>query len=106
MKKGSKEPDSDAIAQTDASGWNADCAYGLVQSKRMKTDKEMIFHPMKVREGTLDDVPTHWDFEEMNFDEMEGKSGMGLPEPGRPPQPTDGGDDDGGDGGPQTEIPF
>ncbi len=58
------------IALSDAAGWNADLIYGLVRTDDMVKDKRMIQLSLKFREGEGEDVETHWDFDNMNFDEL------------------------------------
>lgn len=70
VKPGAKDPDIAGIAQTDASGWNADCAYALMQDADMKLQKRMMMQPMKVREGRMEPFESNWDFDCMDFTEL------------------------------------
>lgn len=71
--------DLSTVAQTDASGWNADVVYALIQTDDMKRDRVMQFKPLKVREGVGRVFESRWDYEEMNFSEIErqGEGGGG-----------------------------
>ena len=74
-----KSVKAEAIALTDVAGWNADLIFALIQTEEMKTNKEMIVKPLKVREGEGIEVRLHWDIGTMNFDEIGpvGKGGGG-----------------------------
>ncbi len=77
VKTGSKAAsmESEKIAQTDVAGWNADQIFALWQTKEMRADNRMGWHPMKVREGVGKDWETKWDLEAMNFAEVESAMG-------------------------------
>lgn len=79
VKSGSKAVSMSAekIAQTDASGWNADQIYALYQTTEMRSDKRMGFHPMKIREGFAEDWETKWDLDRMDFTEIPKDGGSG-----------------------------
>lgn len=63
------------IGLSDAFGQNADNLFFLYQTKDMKADREMGMKPAKLREAyTNNDILIHWDWEQMNFDEI-GKEG-------------------------------
>lgn len=62
----------DKIALSDAAGWNADLIYGLIQTEDMKQDQRMIFKPLKFREGSGEEVECWWNFDLMDFREVEG----------------------------------
>ena len=72
VKSGSKATSMglEKIAQTDASGWNADQVYALYQTEEMRSDKRMGFKPMKIREGFADDWEVTWDLDRMDFTEI------------------------------------
>ena len=59
------------IGLTDVAGWNADIVYALAQTKDMKRDKEMLFQPLKTREGVGNTVKVRWDLDLMEFPELE-----------------------------------
>jgi intein/homing endonuclease len=61
---------AEKIALSDNAGWNADLAYGLIQTPDMKKDRRLIQRPLKFREGDAEDIECWWDFETMNFDEL------------------------------------
>lgn len=65
-----KTVQADAIAMTDVAGWNADLIFGLIQTEEMKKNKRMVFKPLKVREGSSDEIECNWDFERMDFSEI------------------------------------
>lgn len=79
VKSGSKAGamSAEKIAQTDASGWNADQIYALYQTTEMRSDRRMGFHPMKVREGFAEDWETRWDLDRMDFSEIPKSGGSG-----------------------------
>jgi KaiC/GvpD/RAD55 family RecA-like ATPase len=79
VKSGSKAGamSVEKIAQTDASGWNADQVYALYQTKEMLSDRRMGFKPMKVREGFAEDWEVTWDLDRMDFTEIPKQSGQG-----------------------------
>jgi KaiC/GvpD/RAD55 family RecA-like ATPase len=65
-----KTVQSDSIALTDVAGWNADLIFGLIQTEDMRTNKVMAFKPLKVREGSGEDIECNWDFDSMDFSEI------------------------------------
>lgn len=75
-----KTVQADAIAMTDVAGWNADLIFGLIQTEEMKKNKRMVFKPLKVREGSSEEIECNWDFERMDFSEIPPSSipGMGV----------------------------
>jgi hypothetical protein len=77
VKTGSKASSMgvEKIAQTDASGWNADQVYAMWQTEEMRSDHRMGFHPMKVREGFASDWETRWDLDRMDFIEIPKQGG-------------------------------
>ena len=78
VKAGSKATaDAGNIALTDVAGWNADLAYGLIQSEDMKKDRRMIFKPLKVREGEGEEFEVNWDIDKVNFTELPKLGGGG-----------------------------
>jgi len=58
------------IGLTDVVGWNADLAFGLIQTEDMRTDKKMTVKPLKVREGVGKEATLEWDMETMDFREI------------------------------------
>lgn len=67
----------ESIALSDVGGWNADLIFGLIQTTEMREAKEMIFKPLKVREGEGKEVACRWDFEKMDFSELNDQGGGG-----------------------------
>jgi len=65
-----KTVQSDSIALTDVAGWNADLMFGLIQTEEMKQNKRMAFKPLKVREGSGEEIECNWDFTLMDFSEI------------------------------------
>lgn len=65
-----KTVQSDSIALTDVAGWNADLMFGLIQTEEMKQNKRMAFKPLKVREGSGEEIECNWDFDRMDFSEL------------------------------------
>jgi replicative DNA helicase len=61
----------ESIGLTDVAGWNSDIVYALVQTDEMKKDREMIFKPLKTREGIGAEVKVQWDLDRMEFPELE-----------------------------------
>lgn len=61
---------AESIALTDAAGWNADLVYGLIQTEEMRNNHEMKLKPLKIREGSSEEVNCNWNFETMDFSEM------------------------------------
>jgi replicative DNA helicase len=72
-----KTVDVSAIALSDVGAWNADLIYALIQDKDMKQEKRMMLKPLKVREGSGEDVLINWDFSRMNFSELITSGGQG-----------------------------
>jgi len=72
VKSGGKASSMKAekIAQSDAAGWNADQIYALYQTEEMRSDKRMGFHPMKCREGVVEDWEIRWDLDKMDFQQI------------------------------------
>ena len=95
----------EAIALSDVGGWNADLIFGLAQTDDMKKEKKMTFIPLKVREGFGKEVTTNWNFERMDFSELESNGGGGgdADEFGAPKLPADPNGDPGLDPG---DMPF
>ncbi len=62
-----------AIALTDQILWDAHAVFILEQDTDMKADRRLRMHVGKCRRGTWDGQPVdcHWDFETMNFGEIE-----------------------------------
>lgn len=67
----------ESIALSDVGGWNADLIFGLIQTEEMKGLKQMIFKPLKVREGEGKEVIVNWDFARMDFSELNNGGGGG-----------------------------
>jgi hypothetical protein len=61
---------ADNIGITDVAGWNADAAYGLLQSEEMRANWEMGLKGLKVREGMPDEFKIHWNHGAMDFTEI------------------------------------
>lgn len=59
------------VGLTDVIGWNADLAFGLVQTEDMRTDKKMAIKPLKVREGVGKDLTVEWNMDSMDFREIQ-----------------------------------
>ena len=74
---------ADNIGITDVAAWNADVAYGLVQSEEMRTAWEMGLKGMKIREGMPDEFKIHWNHGAMDFSEI----GITSPTPTLPAAP-------------------
>lgn len=70
-----KSVQAESIALTDVAGWNADLIYGLIQTDEMKRNKRMMLKPLKIREGVSEEIECNWDFETMNFAELERAAG-------------------------------
>lgn len=60
----------DKLGITDVVGWNATNVYALFQSVDMKSDNEMMFIPLKERNGGGRRFIVNWDFEELEFGEI------------------------------------
>jgi len=58
------------VGLTDVIGWNADLAFGLLQTEDMRTDKKMTVKPLKVREGVGKEATLEWDMDSMDFREI------------------------------------
>lgn len=69
-----KSVQAESIALTDVAGWNADLIYGLIQTEEMRNSKQMMLKPLKIREGSSDDLTCNWNFDTMDFTEI-AKSG-------------------------------
>lgn len=72
-----KTVQADSIALTDVAGWNADLIFGLIQTEEMKQNKRMAFKPLKVREGSGEEIECNWDFDTMDFTEIPKATPMG-----------------------------
>ena len=81
---------ADNIGITDVAGWNADAAYGMMQSEEMKSNARLNLKALKIREGIPDTFEVNWNFATMDFTQVGGEGGPGQP----PPQ---GQDNSGGD---------
>lgn len=93
----SKTIAADNIGITDVAGWNADAAYGLLQSEEMRAAWEMGLKGLKVREGQPDEFKIHWNHQAMDFSEIGGSNTAPAPAaPGGAPgiTPTGGGGGD------------
>lgn len=67
----------ESIALSDVGAWNADLIFGLIQTDDMKKDRQMMVKPLKVREGEGAEVTLNWDFERMDFSELNADGGGG-----------------------------
>lgn len=65
---------ADNIGITDVAGWNADAAYGLLQSEEMRANWEMGLKGLKIREGMPDEFKIHWNHNSMDFSEINGSN--------------------------------
>ena len=63
----------DRLGITDVVGWNATNVYALFQTMDMKSDNEMMFIPLKERNGGGRRFIVNWDFEELEFSEIRGE---------------------------------
>lgn len=63
--------DIENLSLSDAVGWNSDLAFGLVQTTDMKQDKKMLIKLLKLRDGDPRDIDASWNFDTMDFDEVE-----------------------------------
>jgi replicative DNA helicase len=87
------------VGLTDVVGWNADLAFGMIQTEDMRTDKKMMIKPLKVREGIGKDLTVEWDMETMDFREIltatpdadEFSTGVTIPPSGAADPSTDAG---------------
>lgn len=71
------------IGITDVLQWTSDYIFGLYQTEDMRDVNELGVKPLKVRESELKrDIKLRWDFEKMEFDELDANSAW-SPE-GRP----------------------
>jgi len=59
------------IGLSDVVGWNADLAFALTQTEEMVKSRRMGVIPMKGRETLIPPFDTHWDFELMDFSEID-----------------------------------
>jgi replicative DNA helicase len=78
---------ADNIGITDVAGWNADVAYGMMQSEEMKSNARLSLKALKIREGQPDTFEINWNHSTMDFSEV----GDGSPPP--VPDPSGGGGD-------------
>lgn len=67
----------ESIALSDVGAWNADLIFGLIQTDDMKAQRQMMFKPLKVREGEGKEITVNWDFENMDFTELNQMGGGG-----------------------------
>jgi hypothetical protein len=66
-----KSAEIENLSLSDALGWNSDLAFGLVQTSDMKINKKMLIKLLKLRDGDPRDMDVSWDFDVMDFDEVE-----------------------------------
>lgn len=67
------------IGISDVVGWDADIAWAIVQTDDMRTNKEMMMRPLKVREGgDLKDIWLDWNFSKMKFSQQEADHDEGF----------------------------
>lgn len=81
---------ADNIGITDVAGWNADAAYGMMQSEEMRSNARLALKALKIREGIPDTFEINWNHSSMDFSEVGGEGGPGAPPPAG--QDTGGGD--------------
>lgn len=61
----------DALAMTDTLFWDAQNLFAMYQDDDMKTDKQMLYVPLKARrQAKWSAVVTNWNMDEMNFDQI------------------------------------
>jgi len=73
----SKSVQVESIALSDVGGWNADLIFGMIQTEEMKVARQMIFKPLKVREGEGKEFMCQWDLSLMAFNELSTEGGGG-----------------------------
>jgi hypothetical protein len=62
----------DSFAMTDVIAWDSHNLIGLMQDDDMKADRRMLFSPLKARRQAFSrDVLVNWDFDSMNFSELD-----------------------------------
>ncbi len=59
------------IAMTDVANWNNSMAFGLFQDEDMKAQRIIELKVLKAREGIPQSVKVWWDFQAMNFSEIQ-----------------------------------
>jgi replicative DNA helicase len=59
------------IGLSDVVGWTVDYAFALVQTKKLRAAKQMRVKSLKVREDQRATLTLNWDFDYMNFSQME-----------------------------------
>lgn len=79
---------ADNIGITDVAGWNADAAYGMMQSEEMRSNCRLNLKALKIREGQPDTFEISWNHSTMDFKEIASDGST-------PPAPA--GSDSGGD---------
>lgn len=67
----------ESIALSDVGAWNADLIFGLIQTDDMRAQRQMMFKPLKIREGEGKEITVNWDFENMDFSELNQNGGGG-----------------------------
>jgi len=101
---------ADNIGITDVAGWNADSAYGMMQDEDMRSNAKLNLKALKIREGVPGTFEINWNHSTMDFTEVGGDGGPGLPPPVGPD--TGGGDamygvsDEVDDSGDYGDVPF
>ena len=78
---------ADNIGITDVAGWNADAAYGLMQSEEMRSNGRLNLKALKIREGKPDTFEINWNHSTMDFTEVAGDGSV-------PPAPVSSGGGD------------
>lgn len=63
------------VGITDVLGWNADVMLALWQTDDMKEDNFMGWKPLKLREGEGREFMSKWNFQLMEFDQVDNKDG-------------------------------
>lgn len=82
---------ADNIGITDVAGWNADAAYGMMQSEEMRANARLILKALKIREGQPNAFEINWNHQAMDFTESGGDGAPAGTTP--PPGPDSGGGD-------------
>lgn len=75
---------ADNIGITDVAGWNADAAYGLLQSEEMRSAWHMGLKGLKVREGMPGEFKINWNHQAMDFSEIGGSNTPIAPQTSTP----------------------
>ena len=65
------------IGITDVAGWNADGAFGMLQSEEMRANLRLKLKALKIREGIPQTIEINWNHSAMDFSEV-GVEGGGV----------------------------